>query len=362
MITVEFGGKAGLERVVAERLAHTIEGAAAGAFADHEWPFAEFLQLRRAHPRVARLIVRVGLGDLDPETVLAHCTVGDRLVASIETLRGGSARRPTQRSQLAAYGALCGVLGAYTFDDFNVRGSQCSSIPEATRTATLAEALELIARLAADDSADLRLQRHHKSEETTTPRVTARGRTEIRDALITAAIEMFAEHGPAAISIRAIAEHAGVGHGLIHRYFGSKEALLNAAIDRLAIGVTTRMVTSEGLDVAALVHLQRRSLNPWIIGRQMADGVDVASTRSSFPLIQAVVDSFPEVPTEQGPGNLTDPRLAVYAVSSLISGAAIWDRPVRELVGLPTGDDVDTDNAVTLFARRILEVPRGSHH
>ena len=75
-------------------------------------------------------------------------------------------------------------------------------------------------------------------------------------------------------------------------------------------------------------------------------------------LIQAVLDTFPDVPDEEGPGNLTDPRLAVYAVASLISGSAIWDRPLRQLVGLPTAEEAELDPAVTIMAQRLLEVPR----
>ena len=75
-------------------------------------------------------------------------------------------------------------------------------------------------------------------------------------------------------------------------------------------------------------------------------------------LVDAVLDTFPDVPDGDGPGDLTDPRLAVYAVSSLISGYALWDVPVRRLVGLPTGADVDLDPAVTLMVERLLAVPR----
>ncbi|MFC7375082.1 TetR/AcrR family transcriptional regulator [Brachybacterium sp. GCM10030267] len=47
------------------------------------------------------------------------------------------------------------------------------------------------------------------------------------------AAEMFAEHGYHASSLRDIASHVGLSHpGMLH-HFGSKEALLNAVLDRL---------------------------------------------------------------------------------------------------------------------------------
>lgn len=52
------------------------------------------------------------------------------------------------------------------------------------------------------------------------------------DALIEATIELLGEASPADIPIKAIAARAGVNHGLVHHYFGSKEDLVRAAIRR----------------------------------------------------------------------------------------------------------------------------------
>jgi TetR/AcrR family transcriptional regulator len=48
--------------------------------------------------------------------------------------------------------------------------------------------------------------------------------------LIDAALVEFAEHGPAATRIDAIAERAGVNKQLIYHYFGSKEGLWNQVL------------------------------------------------------------------------------------------------------------------------------------
>ncbi len=50
-----------------------------------------------------------------------------------------------------------------------------------------------------------------------------------RDSLITAALELIAEGGPEAATVRAIAERAGVTPGLIRHYFASKDDLTRAA-------------------------------------------------------------------------------------------------------------------------------------
>ncbi|MGQ0566956.1 MAG: TetR/AcrR family transcriptional regulator [Gemmobacter sp.] len=50
-----------------------------------------------------------------------------------------------------------------------------------------------------------------------------------REALIAAALDLFAEGGEAAATVRAIADRAGVTPGLIRHYFSSKEDLVRAA-------------------------------------------------------------------------------------------------------------------------------------
>lgn len=61
-----------------------------------------------------------------------------------------------------------------------------------------------------------------------------------RDALIQATQTLVAEGGPAAATVRAIAERAGVTPGLIRHYFGSKDELSRAAYRALMDGMTDR--------------------------------------------------------------------------------------------------------------------------
>src|SRR5215831_2739828 len=49
-----------------------------------------------------------------------------------------------------------------------------------------------------------------------------------REAILTAALELFVERGFYGTAVPEIAERAGVGAGTIYRYFESKEALVNA--------------------------------------------------------------------------------------------------------------------------------------
>ncbi len=61
-----------------------------------------------------------------------------------------------------------------------------------------------------------------------------RGREAVKAALVNAACEMLAEVGPNAMSLRTVANRAGVNHGQVHHYFGGKQGLIEAAAVRMA--------------------------------------------------------------------------------------------------------------------------------
>ncbi|MFD0391534.1 TetR/AcrR family transcriptional regulator [Tistrella bauzanensis] len=65
-----------------------------------------------------------------------------------------------------------------------------------------------------------------------------------------AADALFAEKGPNAVTVREIAARAEVNHGLVHRHFGSKEALLDAVLDRHMAAFKTALRSAGTIDEA----------------------------------------------------------------------------------------------------------------
>lgn len=90
-----------------------------------------------------------------------------------------------------------------------------------------------------------------------------------RDALIVAALDLVAEGGPQAATVRAIADRAGVTPGLIRHYFASKEELTRAAYRRLMDWLTrdsTQALLDAGLGPKArLVAFVQASLRPPVV-------------------------------------------------------------------------------------------------
>ncbi len=103
--------------------------------------------------------------------------------------------------------------------------------------------------------------------------------------MVDAAAHLFAERGPAAVSLREVARRAGVNLGLIHRHIGSKEDLLAAVLQAqpgiVPVGVST---PEEG---AALMLWSGFSppLYTLILVRAALDGYDVARLGVDFPIM-----------------------------------------------------------------------------
>jgi AcrR family transcriptional regulator len=59
------------------------------------------------------------------------------------------------------------------------------------------------------------------------------GREEIIESIIDATLSLWATQGPAELSMRSIAARADVNYGLVHRHFGTKDAVIRAAMHRV---------------------------------------------------------------------------------------------------------------------------------
>src|SRR5580692_2491121 len=59
------------------------------------------------------------------------------------------------------------------------------------------------------------------------------GREQVIESIIDATLAQWTAKGPAEVSLRSIAARAGVNYGLVYRHFGTKEAVIRAAMDRV---------------------------------------------------------------------------------------------------------------------------------
>lgn len=107
----------------------------------------------------------------------------------------------------------------------------------------------------------------------------------VRSVVLPHAADLFAERGPAATSLRDIAERSGVNAGLIFRHIGTKEAVVAAALDYLAEDLAAARDTGEPRDV-----IEARVERSWkVIARALLDGFDVGRLQHRFPNVEQLV-------------------------------------------------------------------------
>src|SRR5258705_9452409 len=118
------------------------------------------------------------------------------------------------------------------------------------------------------------------------------GRDEVVAALIKAAARLFAERGPAGVSLRDVATEADVNIGLIHRHIGGKDDLL-AAVLRARPDVPLAGASQAGASQAGgLDALLDRLLvgadagaYTLLAARVILDGYDLVGLQGTFPVV-----------------------------------------------------------------------------
>jgi TetR/AcrR family transcriptional regulator, repressor for neighboring sulfatase len=95
---------------------------------------------------------------------------------------------------------------------------------------------------------------------------------ETRNDLIEALLRLLARGSVAGVSVRQIAAEAGVNHGLVHRYFGSKEELVRQAVGRISARVHGEQAREGGLSAASFAVFRKDPVLPLVVARACLDG------------------------------------------------------------------------------------------
>jgi AcrR family transcriptional regulator len=201
------------------------------------------------------------------------------------------------------------------------------------------------------------------TEERTEPVV--RGRAAAIADILDAAYDLFAAHGYDAVSVREIAERAGVSHALVHRYLGSKrdiyravltlneDIILSAAPDDPDLLATASRMLRQGLGEG---RTQGR-----LIVQSALQGVPFDQTSGRFAATERLVElaekAAASASSDERAAKDLDPRLVVACVVALYLGwgtTASWSLAA---VGL---GDMDEAEAVDGLERVILGILRSN--
>lgn len=176
------------------------------------------------------------------------------------------------------------------------------------------------------------------------------GRDAVVAAVLTSAAELYAKQGPAATSIREVAAHCGVNHGLVFRHFGTKEQLVAATLEHLGQHIAD-LATEHGPGDQLQAALDRHSI---VMARALLEGFPVDRLQSSFPAVALILERIrPSFDTERGA------RLAAANAVALQLGWRLFGPFLRASAGL--GDLAESDQRAQLRAatrRLVTPVPQ----
>lgn len=156
-----------------------------------------------------------------------------------------------------------------------------------------------------------------------------RGREAAKTAILNAAEQLLAVKSPNKISIREIAEIAGVKHPIIHRYFGTKDELVTAVHTR-AMERASREVASigsvEGMASVFIETARRNKVRQTTIARALLDGTPPEKIQTEFPVIRRILQLLRERKKEKGFTSDVSPEAMTLFLTSAALGWLIHER------------------------------------
>ena len=155
----------------------------------------------------------------------------------------------------------------------------------------------------------------------------------VRERMLAAAAELFAERPVSKVTVRDIADRAGVSHALVHRYLGSKDDIFRAVLDTRGERLRASLDDLPGLrEVIVTLLRELRHSEPQhlrIIANAVASGVrleDIDFDWPSFRLQLELARREFEVAGPTGTGDAAmAPNILTAALTALATGWMILE-------------------------------------
>jgi len=158
-----------------------------------------------------------------------------------------------------------------------------------------------------------------------------RGPAAVSEALFAATELLCIERPPGSVTVRQIADAAGVNHGLVHHYFESKDALLAATMLRVEEEFLEVVAAAEDPADAIRVffdELNARPTYPRLLSWMLLEGIDPAPRIGGFPLIEHLVDTI------SGVTDRSEARLRTQVLLAFVAGWATTRAFMADSAGL----------------------------
>jgi AcrR family transcriptional regulator len=188
-----------------------------------------------------------------------------------------------------------------------------------------------------------------------------RGREEVRQALLDAAQRLIAERGPGSVSLREIADAAGVNFGLVYQYLGTREDLIREVYQSVARRSAERMAPIGDLtDAISDMMTNPRTSTARIMAWAVLDGgypADVLGPSPAVDHIARIIAGHATGGPPADPAVLPDPTeedrlLAAFLIVTAM-GWRLFSSIGLTSAGLDPAPDPARDEQVTLWMQEL---------
>ncbi|WP_109510088.1 TetR/AcrR family transcriptional regulator [Nocardioides speluncae] len=171
------------------------------------------------------------------------------------------------------------------------------------------------------------------------------GREQVTAAIHQAAVELLADRGPREVTVRQIAERAGVNHALVHRHFGSKQALVRSVLETESAAVAA-VAARPGVAPADVVRiLGEHPAYFRILARTVLDEPELLAER--MPVATAFLDQLGERITGD-----QERRAAAIAAGSVVFGWLVFGPHLMTVFG--ESDPHQAEAAIAEVVRAVV--------
>ncbi len=119
------------------------------------------------------------------------------------------------------------------------------------------------------------------------------GREAVKKAILDATEKLLLKKSPNKITVREIAEAANIKHPLIHRHFGTKDAVIIAVHARGINKVEREIIDVENLEgnIATFFEaVKKNKFRQIALSRAMIDGVNPRAIQTQFPVMERFLE------------------------------------------------------------------------
>ena len=179
------------------------------------------------------------------------------------------------------------------------------------------------------------------------------------DRILDAAAHLFAEQGAAAVSVRDVAEMAGVSHALVHRYFGNKDDLVLAAFTKSSELVRERVAGAQTASVfveSVFALFLEQPLIPRMMIRNLLEGQrtgEEAPHPDVIPRALELMEADKVAAAQPEDSEMFDAHLIVAAVAAMTLG---WTAAEDRLVTRANMGDHDREEVRAELQRLIRRI------